>query len=359
MEAYALAEMIVGQRRLGVAAVVVIAAMAGAWLDGAAAKGGRQQSLSPCGSVLNVATWSPSGNRIAFVGTGFGSSAICVADAGGRHAKPLRGATCPRRGYCRLINTPTELYWARPPRLVYGDLAKGIFAVVPGGKPRHVGVSRDTYGAFSVDAAGDRVAYGSPDGPYSTGPVTVLSVPSGRVVGTIGGTKGDNTSPSLSPDGKQVAFEGGPSGVSAASATGSRLRPLKQCGGGDPVWSPTGRWIACLGPPRTWPSGSALLLVTPQGNASITVVRPSLGVRHIFGWSPNGMRIAFSAQNSDSRKLDVVNLATDKVRQLLSPSGEYIAWSPDSRQLLVTNRCTLWRVPVVGTKKSRRLRSCS
>jgi hypothetical protein len=307
---------------------------------------------------MTVATWSPNGKRIAFVGDAYGVSAICVADTNGSHARPLRHATCLRSGYCRLINTPTELYWRRQDRLVYGDLAKGIFAVpLRTGKLKRVGASTDTFGAFAVDAAGDRVAYGSPSGPTSTGPVTVLSVPSGRVVGKIGGTKADNTNPSLSADGKQVAFEG--VGPEVASARGGQLRPLKQCYS-DPLWSPTGKWIACLGPPKAWPSGSALLLVSPHSGASLRLV-PQGPNGPIFGWSPNGMNIAFSHAllPSGQRVLDVVNLATGKVRQLLGPpggaSGSYVAWSPDSRQLLVTRDCTLWRVPANGTKKPRRL----
>jgi len=306
----------------------------------------------------SVAAWSPSGKRIAFVGYGARSAAICVADANGRHAQPLRDAACPRLGYCPLINTPSELYWVREKRLVYGDVTKGIFAVPLAGKPRHVGTSSDTVGAFSVDASGNRVAYGSPSGPTSTGPITVLSVPGGRVVGRIGGRKVDNTSPSLSPNGKQVAFDGGGSPlVWTASVTGSQLHPLKGCER-DPVWSPTGKWIACLGPPQPWPQGSPLLLASPNASSTITLARPSLGVRQIFGWSPNGIRIAFRAQTSSSgSRLDVINLATDKVRQLLSPAGDYVAWSPNSRRLLSIHDCKLWQASVDGWTKPHRLRA--
>ena len=325
---------------LGVAAVLAVSAAAG--VAGAAATAQTLPATSPCRTTGSVATWSPNGKQIAFVGYGVRSAALCVADADGRHARPVRGATCPRGGHCPLINYPTELLWVRPKLLLYADWARGIFAMPLAGKPRRIGVSSALSDALTVDVAGDRVAYGAGDGPGSHGPVTVLRVPSGRVVGEIGGPKTDWVSPSLSPDGKQVAFVGA-TGVWTASASGRQLQPLKPCYS-DPVWSPTGKWIACLGPPQAWPSGSALLLVSPHSHASITVVRPSLGARKIFGWSTNGWRIAFSADNSArGSRLDVVNLATDKVRQLLSPSGDHVTWSPDSQRLLVTHDCVLRR----------------
>ena len=194
--------------------------------------------------------------------------------------------------------------------------------------------------------------------------MTVLSVPSGALVGRIGGTKFDNITPSISPDGKQVVFvrdyaddSGRTKGIWTASADGSHLRRLERAGRW-PLWSPDGRRIAYLR--GKTPGSPALLLVSPQGGRPTTLIRGSVWT--IFGWSPDGSRIAF--ENARQR-LKVVDVATGEVRSLFelrfAPS---VAWSPDSQELLVKtqplrdNRCaSLWRV-LAGGGKPRLLRNC-
>lgn len=359
--------MSVPYRWVDVASAFAVAAVGVVGVSGAAGAE-RGQTPSPCTSVVSVATWSPNGKRIAFVGNGDRSSAICVADADGRHAQPLRRANCPRRGYCRLINTPEDLYWVRPDRLIYSDAAKGLFAVPLTGKPRRFGASTDSYGTLSIDARGDRVAYGSSGGPGQHVPITIVSVPSGKVVGKIGGPTTDNVFPSLSPSGKHVVF------VQATATTitdlvaavdGGDIHPLTQCSG-EPLWSPTGDKVAC---PDT--GYSALLLVSLQARTTTTLippVGPSDGVQNgrIFAWSPNGQRIALLYGRCGCR-LDVVDLGTGKLRQLLGGAAGItdVTWSPNSRQLLATepdrfsrNCDLLWRLQADGGKR-RVLRGCS
>jgi Tol biopolymer transport system component len=238
------------------------------------------------------------------------------------------------------------------------------------GKPRRFGASTDSYGTLSIDARGDRVAYGSAGGPGERVPITVVSVPSGRVVGKIGGPKTDNVFPSLSPDGKHVVFvQATATGLTVLTAAvdGSNLQPLKQCGG-EPLWSPIGGKVAC---PGTGSMSSTLLLVSLRTGKTTTLippVGPSDGVRNgrIFGWSANGQRIALLYGRCGCR-LDVVDLATGKLRQLLggAASATDVTWSPNSRQLLVTesdpraSTCDLlWRLQT-GSGKRRLVRGCS
>jgi Tol biopolymer transport system component len=188
--------------------------------------------------------------------------------------------------------------------------------------------------------------------------VTVLSVPSGRLVGTIGGKKLDNITPSLSPDGKQVVFvrdyaddSGRTLGLWVADADGSHLRRLVPKGS-TPLWSPEGGTIAY------WQS-NALRLVRPSGGASKTLV--ARNVEWLFGWSPDGKQIAFQRQGG---WLEVVGVATGKVQKLLRLRfAPNIVWSSSLQELLVKtqprrqNRCaSLWRVRVGG--RPQLLRNC-
>jgi hypothetical protein len=91
--------------------------------------------------------------------------------------------------------------------------------------------------------------------------VKIFSVPSGSVVGVVGGTKLANGEPSLSPDGTQVVFtrnsakDSGPGpAIWTAAADGSHLKQLERRGDG-PLWSPAGNRIAYLAP--TGPGRSA------------------------------------------------------------------------------------------------------
>ena len=331
----------------------------------------RSPQISPCGSVSPAATWSPSGRQIAWYGYRWPLPplhhrppsitvlrAICVSDADGAHLQPLGSTVCSEHCSSVLSDPPGQLAWAGPSLLLYGnDL--GIFAIPVGSKPTLVGKTGPV--PFSTDSAGDRVAAGA--APASclscAGPVKILSVPSGAVVGMVGGGQLDNTEPSLSPDGTQVVFtriaadgSGRRLGIWTAAADGGHLQRLERSGS-TPFWSPTGNRIAYLAP------SGALQLVAPQGGASATLVRSGPGTISVFGWSPDGRRIAFS---NASGELAVVDAATRKVRKLLKlrlPYGSSsVAWSPNSQQLLVVWRpptgsnCPsgLWRVPIDGTR---------
>jgi len=340
------------------AGAVLVAVAAGC------ASGGARPLASPACSSTNLPAWSPNGKQIAFVGRRLGHGplpqrAICTATADGRNTAPLPQTLCRRLCRLDLIDSPSQLFWVRPNLLLYGDDFR-IFTIPVAGTPTPLGRQPGSYEQFSVDSAGDRVAAGFSNCPQCAGPVTVLAVPTGRLVGRIGGTKVDNITPSISPDGTQVVLvrssaggSGQTTGIWTASANGSRLRRLIPSGF-TPLWSPAGNRIAYLAP------SAALKLVAPQGGASRTVV--ARNVVWLFGWSPNGKQIAFQGQGGS---LDVVDVATGKVRKLMQLRfAPNVAWSPSSQELLVKTQplrlsqcASLWRVPA-GGGKPQRLRNC-
>jgi WD40 repeat protein len=359
--------------RLGRSAAVAGTALALAVALGCGTAGGAaaKRAATPCGTAT-AHTWSPDGAQIAWYGfrwprpanhhaTGSYNTlrAICISDADGTHLHRLANTVCSQHCTNPLNDPPGALDWVRPTLLLAAN-DRGVYTVSIGQKPKLLGKTGPA--PFSIDSAGDRVAFGAAPAAcvHCAGPVKVLSVLSGAVVGTVGGTKVDNTEPSLSPDGTQVVFSryangsGNNLGIWTASADGGHVQRLERKGG-FPLWSPAGNRIAYLAP--TGAGRSAWRVVSAQGGASKTLL--SNGFATAFGWSPNGRWLAFPDAKA---RLVVVDAATGKVRRLLKLQLPYssasVAWSPNSRQLLVVWRppartsCPsgLWRVPVDGSK---------
>jgi WD40 repeat protein len=353
-----------------VGSALAIAVAVGCGSSGAAVKSQAKQAVSPCGTVTAHA-WSPDGTQIAWFGYRWprpphghavGSynilRAFCTSDADGKQLHQVPHTVCSERCSHNLGDPPGQLDWVGPSLLVYGS-DDGIHTISVGQKPKLL--AREGPDPYAIDAKGDRVAAGVTASCNSCpGPVKIYDVPSGAVVGVVGGTKLSNSQPSLSPDGTQVALtrrtatDSGTPGIWTASADGSHLKQLVK-EGEYPLWSPAGNLISYLAP--TGPAKTALRVVSPQGGATRTLLGNAYGT--IFGWSPNGRWIAFP----DSKgRLAVVNVATGKVRTLpklrLPYSLSTAVWSPNSQQLLVVWRppahtsCPsgLWVVPVDGGK---------
>ncbi len=360
-------------------AALLVAGCGGGGKGGAKTSRASSTTISPCRQVSQP-TWSPDGTQIGYYGrrwpppTGHRNpnsilQALCTMNADGTKAQPLRYTICSSN-----CPDPPELIAWLPSGILYLRDAK-ILRVVPGSKPQTI--ARINAVSIVTNPTGTRIA-AERYYPCDTcaGPVTILDAQSGAVVGKVGGKKLGNVNSSLSPDGTKVAFErqasngsGKTFGIWTVRTNGSSLRRLVKVGQ-QPLWSPAGGKIAYLR--RKTPNWPALLLVSPQGGTSTTLIQgapcPSVGVCRsngvmaVFGWSPDGKSIAFETSKG---RLAVVDVATRKVRTLLRANSSTAAWSPDSSELVANSvpgkcgaafatkpwvRWSTLRVPVNGSK---------
>jgi dipeptidyl aminopeptidase/acylaminoacyl peptidase len=245
-----------------------------------------------------------------------------------------------------------QIVWTKRTRLLVGG-GNAVFSLTTGGKLKLL--ARNTDYSFSTDRAGDTLAWGAVGCPTCSGPITILDVRTGRKR-AIGGD-GANAYPTLSPDGREVAFTRGARGIWVANTDGTGLHRLTvagQCA----KWSPDRRTLAFLAP--------ALHAMSPSGGdvRRVARARPGCGVSPInWAWSPDSKQIAYLTEGN---RLAVVTTATGKTRTLQGPDVSLVdgfAWSPDSRLLLVTAGSpeapcsSLYRVRS-ATLAARLLRAC-
>ena len=159
------------------------------------------------------------------------------------------------------------------------------------------------------------------------------------------------TQPSLSPDGKQVAFRS--DGILVMNATGEGIRRLTD-EGYNPAWSPDSKEIVyatdrVISPDRTNIPSQLWITDVESGSKSLIskgdAVQPS--------WSPHGHRIAYWKVERGGRR-NVWTIAANGGDPVVAIDDDFEnwnpVWSPDGAHLyFVSDRSgtmNLWRLPI-------------
>ena len=186
---------------------------------------------------------------------------------------------------------------------------------------------------------------------------------------------GEKYSPSLSPDGKQLAFAwNGGSGpyfsiyVKPIGTEESLRLSNQESVDYNPVWSPDGHYIAFC---RIQKGETGIYIVPAVGGAERKVrdthweEREFYQVFWYFGrlsWSPDGKLLAFSdrASSVEPTSIYLLSLDSSAIRKLTSPGlpGDYNpAFSPDGRTLAFNRGSqgvtSIYTLPVAGGEERR------
>ena len=195
----------------------------------------------------------------------------------------------------------------------------------------------DTYSARPPALLTYSVVHG-PGGPFEPGSGLCLARPDGSRRVRL--TRGDDHSPTWSPDGRFVAFARQARDESVfrivIADTGGRI--VRQFGSAtlntDPAWSPDGRRIAYVAGDR----GSRIVVASARGRVLTELpTRGPLASRP--AWSPDGRRIAYAERlDTDAGRQEgpsriVVINADGTGRRLLASNAGDPTWSPDGSKI--------------------------
>ena len=200
----------------------------------------------------------------------------------------------------------------------------------------------------SISPDGRRIAYTGYQSGYPD--VYVIDLASGarnRIVNF----PGTNSGASFSPDGGRIALsvskDGNPE-LYTVSASGGGARRLTHTRGVEsgPTWSPSGDEIIYSsdngGSPQLYrisaSGGSGQLISTGHGYCT----EPS--------WSPDGKKIAFNVRGGGEFQVAIADLGGGS--HIVS-SGENPAWGADSRHIIFTQGGALYLLDTVNSHKSK------
>jgi Tol biopolymer transport system component len=208
----------------------------------------------------------------------------------------------------------------------------------------------------TISPDGKMVAYASnADGDWD---VYVVRSTGGTAINLTASSPEDDFQPAFSPDGERIAFRSARSGggIFVMGATGESARRLTEVGY-NPSWSPDGRRIvfsseAVTEQPATRET-DATLSVVDVGTGAVTPLPGTLDAVQP-AWSPHGHRIAYWGLPPATGQRDLWTVSADgggAVRVTEDADLDWSpTWSPDGRFLYFSSdrggSLNLWRVVI-------------
>lgn len=301
--------------------------------------------------------WSPDGKEIAWTESSNTGGKIFVASSDVSDARPIS----------KTAGALGEIQWLSRDEIMYVANYRLFRLALAPRRTRMFGQGL----SFSTDATGTVVAWQTADTcPLCHGPIEVATVGRGQLV-RLGGRDVQNAGPTLSPNGREVAFTrtfwnqqaGEYSRVGGIWTSSTRRNSLRKISprGSCPSWAQDGRHIAYI-------DGTTLRLMTPNGSGSRRLADGvACDSSNPPEWAPDARSIAFTNEDGRLLVLDVSNDSKIVVTTSAVGTVTGFAWSPNSRRLLVTgiararhgHACSqLWLVRPNGSEQTRK-RSCS
>jgi serine/threonine-protein kinase len=225
----------------------------------------------------------------------------------------------------------------------------------------------DSWTAYSqlTDASGEETSPSlSPDGEsfaYASNvrgswDIYVQRVGGRNPIVVAGDSTLDERWPAYSPDGRQIVYSLAGGGLFLVGATGESARRLTSVGS-NPSWSPDGAQIVfgseeVLTPYQVYGTGALWIVPVSGGEPRLLLRTEAWGGGYQPAWSPSGSRIAFWSARAGQRDLATIAVTggapvwvTDDVAVDWAPS-----WSPDGRHLYFASdrggTMGIWRIGV-------------